>query len=351
MNGNVSFARRVLVTVGLGAAVVAAVLVAWHARDVLLLAFAGVLFALFLRTPASWLSHRTPLPVWASLVLVIVALLVVIGGAFALQGPAIADEVRALRDRLPEAASELRERLARYEWGQRALDQVPDVTESLPSGEGAVSRVTGVASTTFAMLANFVIILFLGLVFAGGPRPYVEGLVILVPPSRQPRAREVLAALGETLRWWLLGRLISMAVVGVLTGIGLWLLDIPLAFVLALLAALLTFIPNLGPILSAIPAILLGLSESPQTALYVALLYAGVQAIESWIVDPIIDKKTVYLPPALVVLTQLTLALAAGLLGVALATPLIAAGVVLVKMLYVDDVLGQPVTVRGDDSG
>lgn len=351
MDGTVPFARRVLVTLGLGAVVLLALLLVWHARDVLLLAFAGVLLALFLRTPASWLSERTPLPDLVSLGVVVIGLIALIAAAFVFRGPAIADEARALREQLPKASEQLQQRLERYEWGQRALEQVPDnVEDAFPDAGSAISKVTGAASRTFAILANFAIILFLGLVLAGGPRPYINGLVTLVPRSRQPRAREVLAEVGLTLRWWLLGRIIAMTVIGVSTWIGLWLLDIPLAFVLALLAALLSFIPNLGPILSAIPAILLGLSESPQTALYVALLYAGIQAVESWIIDPIIDKKTVYLPPALVVVTQLSLALASGLLGVALATPLIAAGVVLVKMLYIEDVLGQPVTVRGDDS-
>lgn len=131
-----------------------------------------------------------------------------------------------------------------------------------------------------------------------------------------------------------------MAVIGILTAVGLALLDIPLAVVLALIAALLSFIPNIGPVLSAAPAVLLGLVESPQKALAVAGLYLGIQFVESYILAPIVDRKTIYLPPALTVVTQLTMALVAGLLGVALATPLLAMVVVLVRTLYVEDVLG-----------
>ena len=336
--------RRVLVTLALGAIVLVTLLFVWYARDILLLAFAGVLFAVFLRSPATWLSARTPLPVPVSLAIVALSLVGLLTLAFWLHGSAIGEEAAALRERLPQAAEQLKERLAEHELGRRAIEQAPDPGTLLPDTESAVQRATGVVSRTFSMLANFAIILFIGLVVAGGPRPYVEGIVALVPSARQERAREIIAAVVGTMRWWLLGRLISMATVGVLTWLGLWLLGIPLAFVLALLAALLSFIPNLGPILSAMPAILLGLAESPRTALYVALLYMAVQAFESWVIDPIIDRKTVYLPPALVILAQLTMALIGGLLGVALATPLIAVFVVIVKMLYIEDTLGQPVS-------
>jgi predicted PurR-regulated permease PerM len=132
-----------------------------------------------------------------------------------------------------------------------------------------------------------------------------------------------------------------MAVVGVATGIGLWLLGIPLAFILALIAGLLTFIPNIGPILSAVPAVLLGLVQGPQTALWVVLLYAGVQMVESWALAPYVDRKTVYLPPGLTIFAQLLLALVGGVLGLTVATPLTAAIVVVVTMLYVQDVLGR----------
>ena len=202
-------------------------------------------------------------------------------------------------------------------------------------------KVTGVVSRTFSALASGAIILFLGVVFAGAPDVYVRGLLALVPRRAVPRGRVVLAQLENTLWWWLIGRLVAMAFIGVVTGVGLALLGVPLAFILGLLAALLSFIPNLGPVLSALPAILLGLAQGPRTALWVALLYVGVQMVESYVLDPIIDRKTIYLPPALTILAQLVLALFAGMLGVTLATPLTAVVVVLVTMLYVQDVLGR----------
>lgn len=340
-SGMGALARRTLVSVGVTVTVVVLLLFVWFVRDVLLLAFAGVLFGIFLRRLATWVSAHTPLgPSWA-LTLVAVALVGTFVGVFWARGPGIAEEVRTLRERLPQAAESLEARLAQYDWGQRAIEQAPSPQELLPDNPDAISRVTGVASRTFGAVASFAVILFLGLVFAATPGVYRAGLLALLPERRVARAREVLDRLYDTLWWWLVGRLASMTFIGVVTGVGLWLLGVPLAFVLGLLAALLSFIPNIGPILSAVPAILLALAQGPRQALWVALLYVGVQLVESFALDPYIDRKTVYLPPALTILAQLVLAVFTGILGVALATPLAAAAVVLVTMLYVQDVLGR----------
>lgn len=130
-----------------------------------------------------------------------------------------------------------------------------------------------------------------------------------------------------------------MLIVAALTSIGLGLLGVPYALALGLLAGLLTFIPYLGPILSLIPAALVALGESPLLAGYVALLYAGVQAIEGML-EPVVQQKTVYLPPVLLLFGQVVLGVLVGALGVVVATPLTAALMVMVKMLYVEDILG-----------
>lgn len=334
-------AHRVLVAVGIVAGVGGVLLFVWYARDVLLLAFAGVLFGIFLRRLATLVAGRTPLGPRIALVLVTLALLGALVGVFWWRGPDIASQVRTLREELPQAARTLEERLSRHELGARAVEAMPSPGAILPDDADAVSRVTGVVSRTFSVLTSAAVVLFLGLVLAATPGAYVRGLVALVPRAREARAREVLRQLYDTLWWWLLGRLVSMAFIGVATWVGLAVLDVPLAFVLALLAALLSFIPNLGPILAVVPAALLALVRGVEPALWVIGLYAGVQVVESYVLDPIIDRRTVYLPPAVTIVAQLVLALLGGMLGVALATPLTAVALVLVTMLYVQDVLGK----------
>ena len=322
-------------------ALVAGVVAAWFARDVLLLAFAGVLLAVFLRTLARWINARTGLPTGAALAAVVVLLL---GGTtviFWTRGPSIAAEFDALREGIPRAAAAVEARLQGSEWGRRLVAELPSLEDAMPDARSAVSRATGVVSRTFGAITTFVVILFLAIAFAATPRPYVSGLIALVPPRREARAREVLERVRDTLWWWMVGRMLSMAVIGIATGVGLWLLGIPLAFTLAFIAALLTFIPNIGPILAALPAVLLGLAQSPRTALYVVLLYAGIQAVETYVLGPVVDRRTVSLPPALTVIAQLLLVMVAGILGAALAAPMAAVGVVMVTMLYVEDTLGR----------
>ena len=146
--------------------------------------------------------------------------------------------------------------------------------------------------------------------------------------------------LGHVLRRWLLAKFISMAVVGVLTGIGLWLLEVPLAISLAVLASLLTFIPNIGPVIAAIPALLLAFVDGPSKALSVALLYLAVQTVESYGITPFVERETVALRPALTLSAQLALGLLTGFVGVIVATPLTAVCIVIVQTLYIQDVLG-----------
>ncbi|WP_244423121.1 AI-2E family transporter [Bradyrhizobium sp. ORS 375] len=140
----------------------------------------------------------------------------------------------------------------------------------------------------------------------------------------------MLSEAGQALRNWLMAQLVSMAVVGVLTGLGLWALGVPLALVLAVLAALLTFIPNIGPLVAAIPAVPLGLSDGLASALWIAGLYTMVQMIESYVVTPRVQEETVSLPPAFTISMQLLFGVLFGTLGLALATPL---GAVLLRVL------------------
>ena len=336
--------RGVGATLGHASAVVAlvvALIVIWYTRDVMLLAFAGVLLAVCFRTLARSLHGRIGIP--TSLALAFVVLLPV-GGTVAIfwaRGPAIARELDALREGVPQAAAAVEARFQRSEWGRRVVAKLPTFEEALPDARSAISQATGVVSRTFSALTTFAIVLFLGIAFAATPRPYVAGVLALVPASKVPRAREVLQRVEATLFWWMVGRVLSMLVVAVSTGIGLWLLGIPLAFTLAFIAGLLTFIPNIGPLLAALPAVLLGLAQSPRMALYVVLLYAGVQAVETYVIAPVVDRKTVALPPALTAIAQLLLVMVAGIMGAALAAPLAAVIVVLVNMLYVHDVLGR----------
>ncbi|MGH7279628.1 MAG: AI-2E family transporter [Candidatus Rokuibacteriota bacterium] len=248
---------------------------------------------------------------------------------------------------LPRAVQSLRDQLSRHEWGRALVAATPTV-EQLMSDQ-VLLRASGVASRTFGLtvggIVSLVIVTFVGLYVAANPGLYARGIVRLVPPARRERAREVLAALRSTLQWWLIGQVIVMAVVGVLTGVGLWRLGMPLALTLGLLAGLLNFIPYFGPVLAFGPAVLLALTQGMTVALYVGALYFVIQALESYILTPLVQQRVVSLPPALTIGAQVVLTVLFGGFGLLLATPLTGATFVLVKMLYVEDVLGDAIDV------
>lgn len=128
--------------------------------------------------------------------------------------------------------------------------------------------------------------------------------------------------------------------VSVSTGIGLWLLGAPFAVPLALLAGLMEFVPYIGPFIATVPAVIIAFAESPQLGLSVLVLYVVLQVLESYVLAPLVQQKAVHLAPALILFLQVLMGVLAGPLGVALATPLAAALLVAVKMLYIEDGLG-----------
>jgi predicted PurR-regulated permease PerM len=203
-------------------------------------------------------------------------------------------------------------------------------------GLTAGSAVTA-ATATLGVLANVLIVVFLGIFFALTPRLYARGFVALFPPSYRPRAEDTLAKTATVLRAWLRGQFVAMLAVGLITWLGLLLLDVPLALGLAFLAFLLEFIPVLGPIAAAVPAILVGLSVSPMLGLWVMLL--SIVQVESYLLLPLVQRWAVHLPPALSLIGIVAFGLLFGWIGVLLAAPLMVVTTVCVRKIYLESIL------------
>ena len=339
------FTRKTLIAVAITTVVVLAILLVVYAIDALFLAFAAILLAIFLRGISDWVAKRTKLSGTISFLLVSLILIVVLSVSIYFLEQSVAQQVGELRQQLPASINNLRGRLEQYAWGQAILAQLPSTDDAYNAirNSGLMARASGFFSTTLGVVVNFFVFIVLAIFIALEPETYVRGALLLVPKSRRERAREILDACGETLRWWLVGKSISMLAVGIMTWLGLSFLGIPLALTLGIITALFTFIPNIGPVLGLLPAALLALSIDPTKALYVVILFITVQAIESNLITPAIERRTVSLPPALTIAVQLVLSVFVGGLGLILATPLVALGIVLVQMLYVEDILGEKV--------
>ena len=314
----------------------------WLAGRLLLLLFASILLATLLHSTASFLARVIGIGRRPALAVVCLLIIVTIGGGGVLIAPAIAEQSSELWRQLPAAWGSVVGWLERFGWGREALEWAPAQLSQMAdeaSGEAA-GRLLGAASTTLGGFADLVVIIVLAIYLAIEPRPYREAAIRLIPPARRERAREIVDQVGETLRWWLLGQLLAMSMIGVATGIGLWMLGIPLALTLGLFAGLITFIPTVGPILAFFPAFVVAVGQGGWSALYVLLLYLGIQAVESYLITPIVQRRTVSLPPALTLSVLVLAGLSLGILGLALATPFAAAAIVMIRMVYVEDVLG-----------
>ena len=317
-----------------------AVLLVIFVSEIVLLLFAAILIAVLLRALSELLAKRVGIPQRWAVVIVVMLLVLSFSAIGWLIAPSIGEQVSELRSALPTSLQRLQQEMQRFVWLERLVDSAPH-PDSIPTQPEVASKVTEATSGTLKALANIVVVLVIALYLAADPRPYVEGTVRLFPPAQHKRAREVLDAMGHTLRWWLIGKAASMTVVGIAVFIGLTALGVPLAGALALIAALLDFIPNFGPILALIPAALFALLQGPTQVLYVVVLYGAIQAVEGYVLTPLIDRTTVKLPPALTLTAMVVAALLFGWLGLLLAAPAAAALMVLVQMVYVEDILGE----------
>ena len=341
--------RGFLARVGIITSIVLVLLLLWYAVDVLLLVFAGVLLAVFLRGLSDGVSRYTRLTEGWSLAAVIITIMLTTSGLVWWLAPSVAAQADELRRTLPESINQAEAWLSQYGWGRQLVERLPTFEEALPDRSDTFSRVTGVFSSTLSALANFVIILFVGIYLAVDSRTYTNGLVRLFPLNRRGRAREVVDELGFTLWWWLLGKVAAMIIVGCVTWLGLTILGVPLALSLGLLAGLLDFIPNIGPFIAGAPAVLIALMISPATALYVLIFYFVIQSLESYVLTPVLQQKTVKLPPALTIVAQVLLGVLTGGLGLILASPLAAVAFVLVRLLYIEDTLGESIVKPSEE--
>jgi predicted PurR-regulated permease PerM len=328
----------------------------YYTFDVILLIFAATLLAIFLRGLAGIIGRFLNISEGWLVLVVSACLIAILAGAIALLAPDVAEQIRHLRVELPKSAQGVANYISQYGWGRTLLEQLPSVDDVRQNIDASslLSGVGGIFSSTVGALGNFFIVILLAIYLATEPGFYIRGLIKLFPKTHRHRATQVTNAIGETLRWWLIGKVGSMIFIGLLTWIGLSIIGVPLALTLGLIAGLLSFIPNFGPIISALPALMLAFIASPITAVYVLGLYVGVQLIESNVVTPLIERETVELPPALTIVFQLALAVLVGGLGLVLATPLLAVIMVLVQMVYIQDVLGDKdveVQEKGLDDG
>lgn len=376
--------KDVLRTAALVLAMYVGVRMIWFASQLFLTAFLGILFGLAVSSGVDHLVRwRIRRALGAALVVItFIGLLVGFGASIA---PTIKVQSVELRHRLPEAIDRLESWANRHNGGllgsllTRSGPARADTTQGVagaPSGAprtglpsnatdstsatplrdrisrqmaGATRYLFPFLSSTLEVLAGVLIILFLAIYIGADPDLYHRGMMQLFPQRARDRAGEVLSAMATVLRRWLVTQLVAMVVIGTVTTTILLLLDVKAAFALGILAGLLEFIPTVGPILSAVPAVAMGFLDSPEKALYVAIAFWALQFAENHLLIPLLMKGGIDVPPALTILSQALMAMLFGFLGLMCAVPILAATIVAVKMLYVEDVVGERVPVTNEN--
>lgn len=338
------FTLRLLIA----AAVTGLALLLWRIADVLLLAFGAALVAVLLRSIAAPISERAgvrePIALAASVLLVAS----VLAGTGWLFGHELSSQFDELLRRLPRAWDSARSSMQKYEVGRVILDSLEDPSASLGI---FAAKLPSAAAALSAGLLNALLVAFGAIYMAINPAVYRNGFLKLFPAEARPHVQDVVETSARALQLWLRSQLITMCIVGVLTGAGLWLAGVPAPLALGLLAGLLEFVPYIGPILAAVPGLLLALSVGPEIVLYALLVYLAVQQLESNFVLPMVQREVLKLPPALVIFAVVALGVTFGTLGWIFAAPLTVLLVVVVGKVYVREALGTPTNVPGEQKG
>lgn len=337
------FVRRVMIVIGLAALAFAI----WKLRTVLLMLFGAVVVASIVRAIADPISRWTRVPSGVAVAIAAILIFAAIGGIGWLIGGIFTQQFEVLTQTLPQAIDKLQAWVARMGF----FEQLQNWRSAISSGTGILSTVSSFATSATNAIANILIVIFGGIFLAAEPKFYRAGLIKLIPPDKRATVSEAILESERALRLWLKGQLMAMVVIGVMTAAALWLLGVESWLVLGLLAGLLEFIPFAGPILSAIPAVLIALAQSTHLALYVIGAYVLVQHAEAYLVQPLIQRYAVDLPAVILLFSLLAFGVLFGTIGVVLAAPLAVVSYVLVKRLYVIETLETETPIPGEEKG
>lgn len=314
----------------------------WRVLEVVFLIFGGAVIAVALRTFIKLLKRHLRFPHWLAFGTVIFGSLSLLAGFFILLGPAITEQLQLLGQKLPDAYLSLKEYLKEFPALAPILDQL-DLSRWLGEQQldsGFFTRAADFFSTTFGALGSVFIVIMSSIFFTAEPKLYSFGILRLFPLKKRERIHQVFLRMDHSLRWWFFGQSISMLILGTTVTVLLGLLDVPLALLLGILTAMMTFVPNLGPIIAGIPSILMALTKGPVTALWVLIIYVIIQNLEGAVITPTIHRRIVSLPPVLIIAVQLILASLIGIPGVLMAMPLVLCILIVVRKLYIEDHLG-----------
>jgi predicted PurR-regulated permease PerM len=334
MQDNAVYITRLLIAVG----IFVFVFIVWQLREIFLLLFGASVIAMMLHALTGPISRHTILSRRWALFASILIIVLVSGCAVWLAGSEMSSEFLNLSTQIPEAWRSLKEKAESYALGQYVFDRVDGLRHD--SG-GVVSKLSIVAVSIVNSITDLILILVGGFYLAIDPELYHEGALKLIPRPARRRVEEALDSAGISLNKWLIAKMMEMVIVGILTTVGLLIIDFPSALALGLVAGIAEFVPYFGLIVAIIPAALIALTLGPEMLASVILVYTIVQQVEGNIIMPFIELKIAYVPPVLTIFSLVVFGLLFGPLGLLFAAPLTVVLMVLIKKLYMEGALDE----------
>lgn len=317
-------------------------LLLWALADVALLLFGSILVAVVLRAIGDPLARRTGMPERLALAIAGALVIGALASLLVWVGPTLAAELRNIVRQLPAALGRITEQL---EIGSVA-DLMRGASPATTIGN-LVTRLFSWGTTIAGAATGAVLVVFGGIYLALDPPLYRQGFVKLVPPRLQVNGAATVDDCGVALRRWLVGQIAAMVMVGALTGVGLWLVGVPSALALGLIAGLLEFVPFVGPLLAAVPALLLASTVGLDTVLWAIVVLVLVQQVEGNLIMPLVASRAVSVLPVVGIFAVVALGLLLGPLGLLFGYPLAICADIAVRRLYIRDALDEPVEILG----
>lgn len=327
------FVRRLFLVLLVGT--IAAALYA--AADLLILAFGSALGAIVIHAIAEFYEVHLRMRAKLALGLGIVTVLTLLAFLIWLFGVEFRTQVNLLVMRLPAVVEQLAAQMAQSPVGAKVVDAV----RAAFAGSRIAQDIGGLAEGAGAFLLNAMVVLVGAIFFAVDPKVYERGFLLLMPPSKRPVVEDALLDTASTLRLWLRAQLIQMTTMGVLVGTGLWLLGVPSAPALGLLAGISEFIPYVGPLAAMVPALGLAATQSVSQMLWTLAVFAIVRLIQTNFITPFVTNRVVAIPPAVTLFAILSVGAVFGLFGLFFSAAILVVIYTLVRSLYLRDTLGE----------
>jgi predicted PurR-regulated permease PerM len=332
------FARRVLIVILIAS--IAAFL--WTVREAILLAFASVVLALVVSELATPIQTHAGIGRGWALGIAGLSTFGVIVLLVALIGTEAFSQIRDLGERLPRAVTSIETR-----FGIQVVEGGADGLAN--AARNAAHQALSWGSTVLGAVSGVVPVAVGAAYLAASPETYRTGLIKLFPQRMHERVADTVDVAGAALSRWLVAQLLSMALVGLLVAVGAWAIGLPAPLALGLFAALTEFVPIVGPLIGAAPALLLALSQGGSALLWTLALFVAVQQLESNIVNPLLTRRIAKIPPAVLLFSVVAFGIVFGTIGVILAAPLTMLAYVAVTKLWVRETLDEPAEVPGED--